>query len=77
MCNKAALLEKYQMALEEKAQSGPLDYIQLRNQEALREWRMKLAFGSTRRPVPAKLRFTQRTRERMHELLSAFHGHPA
>jgi hypothetical protein len=46
MTDRKLLLERHQRCLEESLEEAPLDYIQLRNMEALREWRTKWAFVS-------------------------------
>ncbi|MEO8308857.1 MAG: hypothetical protein ABI616_12540 [Pseudomonadota bacterium] len=68
MSNKTVLIEKHRKALEQVEPSAPLDYIQLRNQEALREWRFKLACASIQ-GVPRP------TRNRFRDALASFHLH--
>jgi hypothetical protein len=77
MSNKAVLLEKYRLAVELSEPMAPLDYLQLRNREALREWRIKRALGSPALPLQANPGFSHRTRGRLGELLASLHGHPA
>jgi len=63
MSNKSVLLEKYRLSREVGDLCAPLDYIQLRNQEALREWRSKMARVSSSvsnaNPMPRASGFSQ------------------
>ncbi len=46
MSDKTVLLERYRRRMEEGLEHGPLDYIQLRNLEALRQWHIRRAFAT-------------------------------
>jgi hypothetical protein len=46
MTDRKLLLDRHRKSLDESVEQAPLDYIQLRNMEALREWRIKWAFVS-------------------------------
>jgi len=50
MTDRKLLLERHERRMEESVEEAPLDYIQLRNMEALREWRIKWAFAN-KQPV--------------------------
>jgi hypothetical protein len=75
MSNKAVLLEKYRKVVEDSEPSAPLDYIQLRNREALREWRLKLALASTHGDDGNHATAPRRPRERLGGLLASLHLH--
>jgi hypothetical protein len=44
MSNKEVLLKRSQLASEVDEPAAPLDYLQVRNKEALEAWRMRLAY---------------------------------
>jgi hypothetical protein len=46
MSDRTVLLERYRRRMEEGMEQAPLDYIQLRNLEALRQWRIRRAFAT-------------------------------
>jgi hypothetical protein len=69
MSNKAVLLEKYRLSVEHSEPGAPLDYMQLRNWEALREWRTKQALASAGQLTRNRKGFAQRVRQRLDAMM--------
>ncbi len=69
MSNKAVLLEKHHRSVEHDEPGAALDYLQLRNQEALRQWRAKLALASAGQLTGDRPGLAQWVRQRRDALL--------
>jgi hypothetical protein len=69
MSNKAVLLDKHHRSVPHGEPGAALDYLQLRNREALRQWRTKRALASAGRLTGNRRGFAHWVRQRRDALL--------